>query len=338
VPLVSVVLPARNAAATIGQALESLRGQTFGDLEVIVVDDGSSDDTAAHVRALAASDRRVQLLESPARGLVPALNAGVAAATGPLIARMDADDVAHPDRLAAQVALLGERPELGVAACQVEARGIDGQPVTDGMARYVAWSNALVEPTEIANARFIESPLVHPTAVIRRALLAEAYREGPFAEDYDLWLRLLERGVPIGKVARPLLVWRDHPGRATREDPRYTPERMRALKVQHLLAGPLAKGRPVVFWGAGMEGKPLLRALRLAGVAAPFVVEMDPRKIGNVIHGAAVIGLDALDGVLARVPDALVLIAVGVPSARVDIRLALTERGLTEGGGFWFLC
>ena len=100
----------------------------------------------------------------------------------------------------------------------------------------------------------------------------------------------------------------------------------------------LAGGRCVIFWGAGLEGKPLLRALQGAGVNTPYVVEMDERKIGNVIHGAAVIGLPRLDAALAERPDALVLVAVGVPTARPLIRAALCDRQLREGNDFFFLC
>src|SRR5205814_831107 len=98
-------------------------------------------------------------------------------------------------------------------------------------------SNQLCDPGAIARERFIESPLVHPSVLARRAVLAEnGYRDGPFPEDYELWLRLLARGVLMAKVPRVLLTWREHAARATRRDPRYAPARHRELKVQALLA------------------------------------------------------------------------------------------------------
>src|SRR6185295_5154635 len=143
----------------------------------------------------------------------------------------------------------------------------------------------LCQPEEIAGARFIESPLVHPSVLIRRSVLAATgYRDGPFPEDYDLWLRLVAAGVALAKVPRVLLTWREHPARATRRDPRYSPRNHRALKVEALLDGPLARAAPLIFWGAGIEGKPLLRALRAHGRPALAIIDIDPRKIGNRVH------------------------------------------------------
>jgi hypothetical protein len=333
---VSVLLPVRDAASTLDEAMGSLLAQTLRALEVVAVDDGSVDDSAARLEGWAARDGRVRVLRRPRRGLVAALADGLAACRAPLVARMDADDLCHPDRLAAQVELLDQQPALGVAGTLVAGATVGGGALGRGMARYLAWSNELRAPAEIARARFIESPLVHPSVVARRPLLD--YRDGPFPEDYDLWLRLLARGVAMAKVPRLLLTWRERPDRATRRDPRYAPAAHRALKVGALLDGPLAGGRTVLFWGAGLEGKPLMHALRGRGCPIPAVVDLHPRKLGNRIHGAAVVPPAALPALVARHPGALVLVAVGVPAARAEIRAALAPLGLSEGEGFFFLC
>lgn len=339
-PLVSVLLPARDAAATLPAALESVLGQTLADLEVVAVDDGSTDETPALLDAYAARDPRVRVLRQPPCGIVAALNRGLAACRGSFVARMDADDVAHPERLAAQHAFLAARPDLGLCGSLVAGVGADGSALRPGMARYIGWLNGLVAHDEIARERFVESPLVHPTAFARREVLLAAggYEDRGWPEDYDLWLRLLARGVRMGKVPQVLLAWRDHAARATRTQPSYATDRLRALKVHHLLCGPLAEGRPVAFWGAGLEGKPLLRALVAAGRKVPVVVEADPRKIGNVIHGARVIPASALGDALRAHPGALTLVAVGVPSARPLIRTELDALGLREGESYFFLC
>src|SRR5204862_5887387 len=132
---------------------------------VVAVDDGSTDDSGARLAGWAGRDRRVRVLRLPARGLVAALDAGLAACRAPLVARMDADDLCHPERLAAQLAFLEAHPALGAVGTLVEGRAVDGQPLGRGMARYLAWSNELREPAAIARARFIESPLVHPSVL-----------------------------------------------------------------------------------------------------------------------------------------------------------------------------
>src|SRR5690606_17474252 len=112
-PRVSVVMPARNAADTVARAVRSVLAQTFPDFELLVVDDGSTDETADAALAAAAGDARLRILDRGRCGLVAALNAGIDAARGRLIARLDADDEMLPRRLEAQVALLDERPDVG---------------------------------------------------------------------------------------------------------------------------------------------------------------------------------------------------------------------------------
>src|SRR5262245_53257544 len=132
-------MPVRDAAATLDAAVESVLAQSERALELVAVDDGSTDGSLERLRAWTARDARVRVLRSPGHGLVAALNAGLADCRAPLIARMDADDVAHPERLAAQRSLLNTRPDLMVASCLVEAVTLDGAPAPPGMSRYVGW-------------------------------------------------------------------------------------------------------------------------------------------------------------------------------------------------------
>ena len=124
-PRVSVLLPVRNAAATIGRAIASIRTQTWREWELIAVDDGSTDDTPGLLAALAREEPRLRVLTLPARGIVAALEAGLAVARGEFIARLDADDEALPERLAEQAAFLTapENRAIGLVGCLVEFGG-----------------------------------------------------------------------------------------------------------------------------------------------------------------------------------------------------------------------
>jgi glycosyltransferase involved in cell wall biosynthesis len=115
-----VLLPVRDAAATIDEAVASVLAQSHRNLELIAVDDGSADDSAARLAGWASRDPRVRILQGPPRGLVAALEQGLALCRARLVARMDADDLCHPERLEAQLALLDQRPALGVVATQVQ--------------------------------------------------------------------------------------------------------------------------------------------------------------------------------------------------------------------------
>src|SRR5262245_32109593 len=105
-PPISVVMPVHNGQAFLDEAVGSIRTQTFQDFELIVVDDGSRDATPEILQRHAAADRRIRIVTQPQAGVVAALNKGIANSSGPYLARMDADDVAKPDRLARQLEIL----------------------------------------------------------------------------------------------------------------------------------------------------------------------------------------------------------------------------------------
>ncbi len=325
-PRVSVLVPVRDAAATVGDALASVLCQTLADLEVVVVDDGSTDATPDVLARIAASDPRVRLLRRPPGGIVPALDEGLAACRAPLVARMDADDTCLPHRLALQAALLDARPDLAAVACLVEIVAPDG--LTDGMRAYGAWLNALVTPEQIDREMYVESPLPHPAVVVRRDVLLAAggWRDGPFPEDYDLWLRLHAGGARFAKVPEVLLLWRDGGRRLSRTDPRYAASAFLACKADHLVAGFLAGRRAVALCGAGRDAKVWGRALDARGVRVIRWFEVDPRKVGQVVAGAPVLPWPPGPGHR----DVPLLAAVGRPGARLRIRAELEARGWRE--------
>jgi hypothetical protein len=308
------------------EALASLRAQTLPDHEVVAVDDGSGDRSPDVLAEAARADPRLRVLRPGRVGLVAALNLAADAARAPLVARMDADDVAHPQRLRLQAKRLRADPELAILATRVR---LVGGVANQGMRDFVAWSNALVDHDEIVRDLLVESPLVHPSVMLRRAALARlgGYRDDGGPEDYDLWLRACAAGLRFAKLAQELLDWRDSPGRLTRADPRYAPARFRARKIEALEAGPLGPGRALVIWGAGRVGKSFARELRERGHCLRAFVEVDPRKLGQTIHGAPV--LSVAEAAALRGP--LHLAAVGQPGARERIRAEARRLGLVEG-------
>lgn len=313
----------RDAASTLPACLDSLRAQTFEDFEVIAVDDGSRDASAAVLARAAAGDRRLRVTSGPGE-LVAALNAAAQAAKGELLARMDADDLALPERFARQVARLDAERALDVLGCRVAL--LDGGNFGNaGMRAYVDWSNTLLTHEAIAADMLVESPLAHPSVMMRAAALRGlgGYRafEGP--EDYDLWLRALHAGCRFGKVPEVLLWWRDTALRLSRTDPRYAPERFFELKIESFLRT-VPPGGGVVVWGAGPIGKAWALGLAARGRAVRAFVEIDPRKIGQIIHGAPVVGVDAAGGYRHGVH----LAAVGRPDARRRIREAAAALGI----------
>lgn len=332
---VSVVMPCFNAESTVDQAVASLLEGSWRDFELIGVDDGSDDGTLGRLQAWAERDRRVRPLAIEHGGLVPALNAGWREAGGRLVARMDADDVALPDRLTRQVALLDERPELAAVGSLVES--FPPQATRRGYQIYLEWLNSLTEPDEIAREIFVESPLPHPTVVIRREWLVQmgGYQDHGWPEDYDLWLRMHLAGARFAKVPRVLLAWRDHETRATRTDSRYAVENFLRAKAHYLALGPLASADGVIVWGAGQMGRRLSKHLLRADVAIDAFIDIDPNKIGRQRRGRPVLSPEALMDRWRRLKRPKLLAVVGSHKARPAIRTHLTELGLVEGRDWW---
>lgn len=344
-PAVSVLLPVFNAQETLAAAMDSLRAQSFPDFEVVAVDDGSTDGSAAILDAFAArgcADTPPRARHQPARirvvrqghlGLVAALNRGLAEARGEFIARMDADDVCHPERLARQLAFLRARPELGLAGCRV-AFGGDREKAA-GYWRHVEFINSLVEPEEIALSRFRESPFAHPSVMFRRELVEKfgGYREGRFPEDYELWLRWLEAGVRMAKAPETLLTWNDPPGRLSRAHPNYSVESFYAMKCAYL-ARWLEQHNPhhpeVIVVGAGRITRRRVDSLRRLGISVAAYADIDRRKVGGRLDGAPVIHHDDLPAV----GRCFVVPFVGKVGAADYIRALLEARGFVRGVQF----
>jgi len=328
-PRISVLLPYRDAGETVGEALSSLLAERGVGFEVVAIDDGSRDGGPAVVERIAARDDRVTRLCTGGVGIARALAQGAAAARFELVARMDADDVSIPGRLGAQAAALDADARLGAVGTRVEAFPDDA--VGEGMRCYVAWLNGLVSPEEHDRDLFVESPLCHPSVMMRREALERAggYRDVPWAEDYDLWLRLHAAGYKIAKVPAVWLRWRQHPRRATLCDPRYALPRFDLLKARYLAPRLCRMGRPVAVWGAGKTGKHLARALTREGARAELFVDIDPRKIGRTAQGAPIVAPEALPR-----GEHTVVVAVGARGARALVRAWLTAAGFVEGVDF----
>jgi len=323
-PRISVLLPCRDAEDTLDEALESLATQTFGAFEVVAVDDGSADGTGDLLEQWAKRDRRVRLIRTPPLGIVAALNAAAAVARGELFARMDADDISLPHRFEMQVDLMDKTPEI--AACGTQVRYIPRSIVRDGARRYEQWINSVVSTDEIERDLFVECPIPHPTLMLRSRPFRQigGYRDRGWPEDYDLILRLWAAGNSIGKVREHLLDWRESSDRLSRTDASYGEDAFRRCKIHYI--GNRIGIRNVVVCGAGPVGKAFAVALQSEGHEVAAFVDLDPRKIGQEIHGAPVVHPDAV----GEYRGCYFLAAVGSPKGRGELRGLLNGEGLRE--------
>jgi glycosyltransferase involved in cell wall biosynthesis len=324
-PRVSILLPVLDAAPVLPACLRSVQRQTLLNWECVIVDDGSTDASLASARRFAAADPRFRVIERPHRGLVAALNDGLGHCRGALIARMDADDLMHRERLASQAAALDAAPELAAVGCQV--RLFPRRVLAEGMRAYERWLNGIDSPRRVRQEAFVECPVAHPALMVRAERLAALrYRERGWPEDYDLVLRMLERGEEIGVVPRRLLAWRMGETRLSRTSETYTIERFSACKAAFLARRFLASSPRYVLWGYGATGRALQRALRAHGKRPSAIVEVHPRRLGNRIQGAPVIPPEALE----QRPREPLVVSVAGQRARALIRNSLSRMGFEE--------
>jgi glycosyltransferase involved in cell wall biosynthesis len=219
-PKVTVLMPVYNAERYLREAINSILGQDFSDFEFLIIDDGSTDGSAAVIASCADSRFRV-LSHGQNWGIVRTLNQGLAAAGGDYIARMDSDDVSLPARLRQQVRFMDENPDVAVCGTFYRSFGA-GRERTVRLPR---------DPETLRTMLLFASPLAHPTVMIRRSFLVShdlSYREEDrHFEDMGLWKECAERG-RIANLPRVLLRYRLSPGGVSRQE-KLLQERERAL-------------------------------------------------------------------------------------------------------------
>lgn len=218
-PQVSVIMPVFNmeaGRAALQAAVESIKGQTYQDFELMICDDGSTDHTLRIIRKLARTDARIRILHSPENHKAGwARNACIRSARGRYIAVMDADDLAHPKRLEIQVDFLDRHPEyafVGSNAWMIDSRGI--------------WGLRRVEQQPDCRDFLSTLPFVHSSVVLRTEAVraAHGYRQTPDfyrMEDYEFLMRLYAQGYRGYNIQKPLLSYREDKGAYRRRKYRY---------------------------------------------------------------------------------------------------------------------
>jgi glycosyltransferase involved in cell wall biosynthesis len=231
-PTVSVVMPAFNAAEFLDEAVCSILDQTFRDFEFIIVDDGSSDNTAVILQKYVNADSRVKIIRQANEGMIPALNRGCRLAHGRFIARMDADDISLPQRIERQVEFLERHPEIGILGTW--ARRIDetGSIVGD-------WCLS-PNPKVLKWSHFFHVCVIHPTVMMRREVLEKLnfYRpDATHAEDRDLWLRAsaITEFSNVPEILLKFRIWGKSTSRRLGREYRETQTKLLALFISEFL-------------------------------------------------------------------------------------------------------
>ena len=259
-PLVSVVMAVFNGEPHLSSAIESILHQTFTDFELLVIDDGSTDATPSVLGAYAMRDRRVRVLRNEAnRGRSFSARRGVQESAGSLIARLDADDWAYPERLQQQVAYLQAHPDvavLGSWAIDVNEQGVEQStrrvPTQPTLVRRLIWTN----------------PIINSSVMFRKDAIVDlgSYDASlEYLEDYQLWFRCAEAGLVLANLPEPLIRYRNSPAQHRKR--KRTKWRLAQFRVG---------------WGGCMRLG--LGPIAYLGVAAPVIKSLFPHRYATIVN------------------------------------------------------
>lgn len=289
---VSILMPVFNAQDTLAECVDSILQQSLQDFELIAVDDFSSDNSVKLLQSY--NDPRIRIISGKSKGIVAALNTGLANCRSDYVARMDADDVMHVERLQKQYDVMCN--DAGITLCATQAKKFPEEIIRAGYIEYMHWQNACLTMQDIQNQIYIESPFAHPSVMFRKHRIVEsgAYRDGEFPEDYELWLRLFHGGHKMMKLNDVLLDWRESDGRLSRTSSRYSDAAFEKLRADYLAKDIRLQGRRIVLWGAGRKTRQRAQHVIDNGIAVFAWIDIDPNKIGNIYCGAKTFSPDWL--------------------------------------------
>ena len=331
-PLISVLMPVHALTGYTVDAVQSVLAQSHQNFELLVV---GKEDVNALVSHLPA-DTRIRAIAREAAGVVGASNTGLSCARGEYIARMDSDDVCHPERLRQQLTFAQSLSDMTLIGTRVAIFTEKGS-LGNGNRRYQDWLNSLTATQAIKESCFIELPLPNPSLFAHRDYWMQigGYREMGWPEDYDLILRTWLAGIPMAKPKATLLYWREHPQRLTHTDDRYSREAFTRAKAWALTQSAanlgLNAGRAVWICGTGRNARFWHDALIANGASVLGFVELDNAKRKTQKRHLPVITYSDL---AQQRGDALIVTAISNPNARNSLIKWFIKRKLRMGDDF----
>ena len=324
---ISVLMPVHNAGAYLQSAVDSILAQQHVTLELIIIDDHSSDAAISNLR----SDPRIVLTSNKQPGIVGALNHGITLARFPLIARMDGDDVAHPERLKRQLDYYSANPTIDIVGAKVQIFKTD-ESLGAGFSHYQNWVNAQQNHAQISEHFFVECCIPHPTFFMSTALarFLKGYSDTAWPEDYDFIAKAFIQGAKFGKPEQPpLLWWRDHDTRLSRTSNAYNRDAFLRCKAFYL-AQYLSQlnVHEVVIWGAGPTGLKLHDYLEEQQVAVKAFYDINPKLEGREkrFKPVRLFKIPQDIDLIERISD-FVLIAISARGAAAEMEALFKQQG-----------
>ena len=326
--LLTVILPFFNAESTLENAIKSVLNQTFTNFYFVLVNNNSTDKSIEIVKKYALKERRIILLHEKKQGVTFASNKGMQYAKTKYIARADADDILHKNKLEKQIYFLENNSDIDIVGTRVN---YIGSTENKGFKAFVDITNKITTNQEIEINRFAELQVINPTIMFRKSVAEKYgyYKNGDFPEDYEMFLRWIDNGVKYYKLDDYLLDWHDSKTRLTRTDERYYFDAFYKIKTPYL-AKYLYKNNKyhpkVAIWGAGKLSRKRANLLLDYGIKIEKFIDIDSKKIkqANTIYYNQLSINDKL----------FILSYVSNRGAKEKIKQFLLEKGFIEGTDF----
>lgn len=332
---ISVLLPVYNAERSLQACLESIINQSFTSFETIIVDDGSTDATPDIIARFSLLDSRIKSISFPEnRGIVTALNEGLEYCRGRWIARMDADDIMHPQRLEQQKSYCEEHPEIDMLGSRIRLFRERGE-LTPGQLKYQNWSNGLLSDERIKSNTYAESPIMHPTFFLEKSFYEKmgGYLDNPWAEDYDFILRAYLKGAVFAKLPHVLLEKGDHAFRLARTDKRCKRRAMFQAKARYFAMDSIMTGKKgVIIIGTGSSGRMAAEFLAKQGVVVDGFADNVREHPGRTVAGlpAFSLSMESADRFLSSREKYYFVLCVGDQEGLRTVEKLLNRNGFKE--------
>lgn len=331
-PLVSIVMAAKDTAPYLPGCINSIIGQTYKNWELIAINDHSKDRTPEILNWYAEKDDRIKVVHSKRHKLIPALKEGYAIVKGELINRMDSDDKMPRDKLEVLVKEWQKYGKGHIIAGGTE-HFVEKGEVGDGFRRYEIWLNEVAKNETHYQEIYQECVIPSHCWIIHQEDFDKVNGFNPevYPEDYDLCFRFYKEGLKVHGIDKVLHYWRDRADRISRTWEEYKDNRYFEMKLRYFYQIDRDRGRPLVLWGAGRNGKDLAKLLFEEESSFHWVCD-NQRKVGKDVYGITIEHQDAVP----TFKDPQIVIVVTSPDEKVEIRKMLEGWGKKPVKDYWF--
>lgn len=308
-------MPFKNEEAFIGDTLLSVLSQSYRDWEIIAVDDHSTDSSPDIVKKWVLADHRIQYYLNRGRGILDALQTAQSKMSGDWVTRMDGDDLMGPGRFEEQLQLLVDSGPRCIATGKVKY--FSDKKLGGGFRRYEEWLNNLCKNRTHFEEIYKECVIPSPSWLMRTEEFRKinGFKNLEYPEDYDFVFRLYQHHFKIVSTDDIVLLWRDHPGRASRNLAQYADQTFFELKWKRFLQLDYSPSHPLILWGAGPKGKKLAGYILRSEV--PFSwISGNVKKLGKDIYGVKILSEDSI----VEFADPQIIIAISSPEMLSKLR------------------